>query len=104
MHADHFALLRALAETLDSASTDGLPASTAMLAAHAARTVADVADVADRVEELSEAAAIMHSVADVLDTGGDVSVALCFLLARNVRSVPGLIGAPAARVVSLHGR
>ncbi|HET6553985.1 MAG TPA: hypothetical protein VFG49_10660 [Dyella sp.] len=101
MHADHLALVRALAETLDTASTDGLPAAPATLAAHAARTVADVAE---GVEELSEAAAIMHSVADVLGAGGDVSAALCFLLARNVRSVPGLIGIPAARVVSLHGR
>lgn len=96
MH-DHAAVVDALIATLDAAVEDGLTATQGPLAAFAAHSIGQGIDVG---RGLSEAAAIMHSVADVLSAGGDVSAALCFLLARNVRSVPVLIGVPAARVVA----
>lgn len=102
MHADHAALLRALIDTLDHGPEDGLTASQALLAAHAAQTVADGIETR---ADLSEPSAIMHSLAEVLGAGDDVSGSLAFLLARAAATVPVLMeDAPAPQVVALHGR
>ena len=80
MSTDHTVLVRAVADTLQECSTDGLSVAQAALASHALRTAA----IGLEDDSLDELLAILQSLGDVM-AEGRVSPSLAFLLGRAVQ-------------------
>lgn len=80
MSTDYIALIRAVADTLDECSPDGLTVAQAALASHALRTVAGGLED----DSLDELLAILQSLADAMGEGR-ISPPLAFLLGIATR-------------------